>query len=251
MSILALKDNEIRYETYPSYNENGGHVNPTVQWKVDSNGSMFCRSNLQMLSPATIISTQAATLDLEAGDGLLSLAPDTFRYIQRTYLAGAPIDKINFSFNSNGLFLLQNNKIFGKTETFYDAEAQENITNKFPRLEMNLQDGLRWGSGISNTPITNDYDVFKVSRKGELSTFNKFSGLLTKVVDSNATWVAPIRYGNFTLSNDALYMGKLKITNSGGVYMKIYSEYQLIISTIPQFRAESTQNPYTKSIFNF
>jgi hypothetical protein len=252
MSILALKDNEIRYETYPSYNENQGYVNPTVQWKVDSNGSMFCKSNLQMLSPATIISTQAATMDLNAGDGLLSLAPDTFRYVQRSYVGGFPVDKINFSFNSNGLFLLQNNKVFGKTETFFDAEALETVTSKFSRLEMSLQDGMRYGSGVAQSAMDNDYDVFKVSRKGEISTFNKSTGLLQKVVDKDSTWVAPIKYGAFTLSNDALYMGKLKISASGGVYMKFstLTDYELIISTIKQFKADTQNQAYTKTAFN-
>jgi hypothetical protein len=251
-SVLALKDNEIRYETYPSYNENGGYVTPTVQWKVDSNGSIFCRKNIQMLSPATIVSTQAATMDLNAGDGLLSLSPDTFRYTQRSYVGSLPVDKINFSFNSNGLFLLQNNKVFGKTESFFDAEALETVTSKFPRLEMSLQDGMRYGSGITQSAIDNDYDVFKVSRKGEISTFNKSTGLLQKVVDKNSTWVAPVKYGAFTLTEEGVFIGKLKISNSGGVYMKYSNlqDYELIISTVKQFKAETTQNPYAKTAFN-
>lgn len=171
-SYLTIKPKLLEFRTQDR--PTGGIPQPLItHFSVNSNGTLYCRSNLHMNSPATIRAVQVS-IDDYPREGLLKIEPTAMRYIQRVIVGSNTTDTINVSFNSNGLFLLQRNAILGKVEpTFCN----------FTRLEQSLENGLIWGYGISNNWGT-DLDVFKVSRHGEISSADH-TGVMWSHTDSN------------------------------------------------------------------
>lgn len=156
------------------------------QYNLDVNGVVYCRSNLLMDSPATIRANEMAS-----NSGVLTIEPEAFRFIRRT----SNIDTINWSVNSNGMFLLQRNAIFGKTES---------ASSNFTRLEQSLENGLIWGRGLSNNFGT-DADLFQFKTNGELYTAD-YTGTMKRHINSNAE----IHKGTMVIDND----GNLKVNES-------------------------------------
>jgi hypothetical protein len=204
-----------------------------------------------MNSPAVIRSVQT-TIDDYPREGLLKIEPSVMRYIQRATIGGVDIDTINWSVNSNGTFLLQRGTIFGKNETFVKDTFLGTTISSFPRLDIEMENGLVYGYGLNQDYMAGNYDAFKVSYKGEISTLNHNNYTLRQIVNSNAEVVAPVKLGRLAIDTDGtLTIGKLKINPNGNVYMKFDNEYEMIISTVKQFKADTPNTPYAKSAFKF
>ena len=151
-----------------------GNLSEVLQFSTDSNGTLFCRSNLAF--PLTT-SIRAET---STNTGILRMTPDTLRFLTESSNA---VERINMSYNSNGLFLLKKASIYGSlesTEAINPVDPLSNILKPgFARLDMTLSNGLVYGWGLSNDPLSyTSCDMFKVSREGELYTRDKRSGLI-------------------------------------------------------------------------
>jgi hypothetical protein len=266
-SYLYQTENKLEFKTQQSQFAYGGVAPQVSRFYCDSN-TFYVSSNILMPSTAIIRSYISETIDNPYLEGIMRMTPDTFKFIQlRSSNQTIPLqdlmdewiynnttsnyERIWWSYNSNGMFLNHKGSIYSKNEYFETDPILHTTFCNFPRIDIGLENGLRYGYGLSNYALSANYDVFKVGYKGQISTLNHSNYLMREIVNSNAVLTAPISYGSFALSNDALYMGKLKITNSGGVYMKFYNDYELIISTIKQFKADGQTNPYSKSAFNF
>jgi hypothetical protein len=124
-----------------------------------TNGTCYVASNLQMSNTAVI---QAVDGSREAA---IKVTPDALRF----YTAFNNNEKLVFSANSNGLFALIRCALFG---------AVEASSSNFPRLEMSLADGLRFGSGFQSQLVGPDRDLLRIDSNGDISCYNRSSGLL-------------------------------------------------------------------------
>jgi len=179
-----------------------------LQFSIDSNGTMYTRSNLLMPSTAIIRSYLPESIDEPYREGLLNVSHNTLRYVSRSNVNGSNFDKIWWSVNSNGMFLLQRNAILGKNETLTEPDFNNPLSNiartSFSRVETDLTNGFRFGAGISNDLTNRDY--FKITRKGEIYSYSSSNDTLYMLTNSNAE----VHKGTLRIDNE----GNLKINNS-------------------------------------
>jgi hypothetical protein len=92
--------------SYLAFKTKQGALSEVLQFSADSNGTLFCLSNLQFPLQASIRAETAA----EAG--VLRMAPGTLRFITENNNT----ERINLSYNSNGLFLIRKASLYRQTE---------------------------------------------------------------------------------------------------------------------------------------
>ena len=240
------------YNSALNFKTKAGDTPEVLQFSVDSNGTIYTRSNLLMPSTATIRSYMPESIDEPYREGVLNVSHNILRYVSRSNINGVNFDKIMWSVNSNGMAFGTRGAIFGKVETFETDPFLHTTFTNYPRLELGVENGLVYGYGVSNYALSGNYDVFKVGYKGQISTLNHSNYLMREIVNSNATLTAPLKIGACEIATDGTFtVGKLKIAPSGAVYMRFYAEHEMIISTIRQFSADTPNQPYQKSAFKF
>ena len=245
-TYLYMYNNALNFKTKV------GDFPEVLQFSVDSNGTIYTRSNLLMPSTAIIRSFMPESIDEPYREGVLNVSHNILRYVSRSNINGINFDKIMWSVNSNGMAFGTRGALFGKVETFETDTFLHTTFTNYPRLELGVENGLVYGYGVSNSPLSGNYDVFKVGYKGQISTLNHSNYLMREIVNSNATLTAPLKIGACEIATDGtVTVGKLKIAPSGCVYMRFYSEHEMIISTIRQFSADTPNKPYQKSAFKF
>lgn len=188
-TFLYLKPKKLEFKTQEAA-VGGVPQHLVTQFSVNSNGTLFCRSNIQMNSPAIIRSVQTS-LDDVPREGILTIEPTVMRFKE----SNSTELKTNWSVNSNGMFLLQKNSIYGNTELAH---------MNFVRLDQTLEDGFVWGKGMSNDFATNR-NIFKFSRNGELFTTD-VAGNMRMSINSNAE----LHKGTMVIDNT----GNLKVNGS-------------------------------------
>ena len=173
----------------------------TSNLTIDTSGSLYVRSNIAMNNVAIIrsVGTTDYTLGFPvAHEGVLTLDPTAMRYVLRNSNVSLSnsgsnvVDNILFSINSNGLFLLTKSAIYGQMESVVYANPVNPLSNltfsNFSRVEYSLQNGLKWGVGLSNDGYTN-LDIITVSRLGEISIKDSTTSLMEMITTSNASLV--------------------------------------------------------------
>ncbi|WIA38950.1 hypothetical protein OEZ86_005102 [Tetradesmus obliquus] len=172
-SRLEMFDDALEFST-----QNIGQPAVQLQMSVDSNGSLYTRSNLTMPGTATIRATRTATLDAPYAEGLLRVTPDSLRFATScNEQLGVTNEQLWMSMNSNGLFLLKNCAVFGRSEDIvYNDPVNPLLTltrSAFPRLSATVSGGFRFGEGISNSSGQNQpHDYASISRQGGKPAFN-------------------------------------------------------------------------------
>jgi hypothetical protein len=191
------------------------NINTTPVLTMDSN-TLYVSSNISMSAPATIRGYTSPDLDNPYREGILRLHPDNMRFISMSNPYGSNIENIWFSVTSNGLFAPNKLSLYGKNETYsyFDPYSYSNkTTTNFARLDVNLTNGLTFGSGLSNMAITSSNDFFKVTAKSEIYTNNTATGIMSMHFNSNADFVKP----NFTISNNGLaYLNSTPLWDENG-----------------------------------
>jgi hypothetical protein len=251
-SYINQYEDVLEFYTQDSLYNNNGEVAPKkIQFSVDSNGTLYARSNILMQDAAIIRSYIGETMDEPYKEGLLKISPTNVMFSKQEKIAGTTtLDESWWSLNSNGMFLAKKAAIFGKTESFYSDAFLGTSFSSYPRFELAVEDGLRYGYGASNNPMGGTYDVFKVGYKGQISTLNHNNMLMREIVNDKAEVTAPIKVGSLAVGTDGtLTIGKLKINPVGCVYMNFGNGYEMIISTIRQFKADGQSKAYTSSAF--
>ena len=252
-SFLYQYEDALEFHTQDNLYNNNGETPPVkIQFSVDSNGTLYTRSNILMQDMAIIRGYVGETIDQPYKEGLLKVSPTNLMFSKVEKTAGqTTLNEDWFSVNASGLWLAKRAALFGKVENFLaDAFLGVNFTS-YPRLELGVENGLRYGYGASNNALGGTYDVFKVGYKGQISTLNHNNMLMREIVNDKAEVVAPIKIGALQVATDGtLTIGKLKINPVGNVYMKLDNfNYELIISTVRQFKADNNNKAYTTSAF--
>lgn len=252
-SFLYQYEDALEFHTQDNLYNNNGETPPVkIQFSVDSNGTLYTRSNILMQDMAIIRGYVGETIDQPYKEGLLKVSPTNLMFSKVEKTAGqTTLNEDWFSVNASGLWLAKRAALFGKVENFLaDAFLGVNFTS-YPRLELGVENGLRYGYGASNNPLGGTYDVFKVGYKGQISTLNHNNMLMREIVNDKAEVVAPIKIGSLQVATDGtLTIGKLKINPVGNVYLKLDNfNYELIISTVRQFKADAQSKAYTTSAF--
>ncbi|WIA29182.1 hypothetical protein OEZ86_011693 [Tetradesmus obliquus] len=189
-SRLELFDDALEFGT-----QNIGQPAVQLQMSVDSNGSLYTRSNLTMPGTAVIRATRTATLDAPYAEGLLRLTPDSLRFATSCNdQIGVTNEQLWMSLNSNGLFLLKNCALLGRSEDIlYNDPVNPLLTltrSAFPRLSATVSGGFRFGEGISNSSGQNQpQDYATISRQGVWSTLDTTSGMLVAHTNCNGELV--------------------------------------------------------------
>lgn len=264
--VLSFNDDHIQFQNLTTtVNSNGSNITQCNMRFGVSNGIM------QLPSPARI----QVVNDL-FNDGLIQADPWAFRYYNIDYAAvsntsNGPVyytkSNINWSFNSNGMFLLQENKILGKVES----------SNQFPRIEHSLSNGFIVGTGLQ--PSLTDYDYFKVTKDGSMFMYDASNAQMTTLFADGAikrSYLSIRRDGSiWTQSNQRLIengtfyrqspnrlneaegvritpsgyvrIGKFEIDPDGTLKMS----GKIICSTEPVFDADTVNTPYNKPIFKY
>lgn len=209
IGYLYLAADSLEYQTV-------GGAAVQQQFSVTSNGTCYIASNIQMPSTAVLRATQAPTLDTPYREGVIRLTPDALRYVtlsndglNNTY------QKQCFSVNSNGVFALLRCALLGREESVTEPDpinALSTVTPvKFPRLEMTLADGLRFGSGIQAQVGGPDLDYCKIDKAGTISCLNQTNGLL-EAITLNA---CPAK-GGLAMENSGLTVAGRPVISSAG-----------------------------------
>jgi hypothetical protein len=205
VSYLKQYPNKFDFITQMSNLGGSNLAAQTVQASVSTTG-LWVASNISSPSPLILQSILPSNVT-----GTLTLEADKLRYYNSN-------NYIVWSVNSNGMFLNQKFSIYGQPEYLYNDILSTSFSN-FGRLECGISNGLNYGYGLSYDPLSNNYNVFNASYRGELSTLNSSTLLMNQIVNSNATLVAPIKLGTFTVSNDgSVFAGNLQIKNNGNLY---------------------------------
>lgn len=205
VSYLKQYPNKFDFITQMSNLGGSNLAAQTVQASVSTTG-LYVASNISSPSPLILQSIAPSNVT-----GTLTLEADKLRYYNSN-------NYIVWSVNSNGMFLNQKFSIYGQPEYLYNDILSTSFSN-FGRLECGISNGLNYGYGLSYSPLSNNYNVFNASYRGELSTLNSSTLLMNQIVNSNSTIVAPIKLGTFTVSNDgSVFAGNLQIKNNGNLY---------------------------------
>ncbi|WIA23273.1 hypothetical protein OEZ85_000043 [Tetradesmus obliquus] len=219
-SRLEMFDDALEFST-----QNIGQPAVQLQMSVDSNGSLYTRSNLTMPGTATIRATRTATLDAPYAEGLLRVTPDSLRFATScNEQLGVTNEQLWMSMNSNGLFLLKNCAVFGRSEDIvYNDPVNPLLTltrSAFPRLSATVSGGFRFGEGISNSSGQNQpQDYASISRQGVWSTLDTTSGMLVAHTNSNGCLVKGSttidQLGNINVQNRSV------ITSDGSIVRRV------------------------------
>ena len=142
-------------------------------------GSLTAYSNINMATPFMLSASNGS----QAGN--LFIDPSYLRYTNNS--------GIQFSVNSNAMFPLSTpyTRICGQMETNIGGYSN------FARLDASFVNGFTYGMNLSNT-APNGFDIFNVSVNGEISTFAKDVGYMSKITNSNAE----VTMGGFTMKKD-------------------------------------------------
>jgi hypothetical protein len=172
MSTLVLKDTEMKYLTYPSVEESGGNVVATEQFSINSNGTMFVRSNLscsnitacnQVLTNKITTQGNYGTINFNQSTNIATTFSniDTSSLYQNTntleyWTTSNSLSPVKqFSLNSNGEAYIRSNVVMPFTATLRAVTAeQEGImrmtSNTFRFLTSNNTREDIWFSVNSN-----------------------------------------------------------------------------------------------------
>lgn len=208
---LRLKDSEMSFEKLSACNTK------TILFQVNSNGEFYTYSNLRTNAPFTIRAI-ANSIDDYPREGLTFLTENNFRYIRRRVVFGSNEDTISASFSSNGLLLGERASLFGKVESVILNPLLSNAITKYPRLEYSFSNGLTYGYGFSNHPLNGDFDIFKVSYKGEITTLNHQNFLMKQILNSNADLTTNLLVNDrISLSSNGLTISNLAVNSNGSM----------------------------------
>lgn len=208
---LRLKDSEMSFEKLSACNTK------TILFQVNSNGEFYTYSNLRTNAPFTIRAI-ANSIDDYPREGLTFLTENNFRYIRRRVVLGSNEDTISASFSSNGLLLGERASLFGKVESVILNPLLSNAITKYPRLEYSFSNGLTYGYGFSNHPLNGDFDIFKVSYKGEITTLNHQNFLMKQILNSNADLTTNLLVNDrISLSSNGLTISNLAVNSNGSM----------------------------------
>jgi hypothetical protein len=176
---------------------NYGSLAPQVtQLSINSNGTLYVASNILMNNELRL---RCASNDfIDYSEGQLRMEAEALRF----YNVKNGTERVIASVNSNGLFLIDRSSVFGKYEYLTDPFLGTTYSN-FPRLDVTLQSGLVFGSGISSNQwlANSNIDFFKITRNAEL---------LTWASDCNQHYMS-------INSNAEIQKGTLKIDKWGGI----------------------------------
>jgi hypothetical protein len=224
---------------YSSYSNDGFFDYNTLHFGVDSNGSAFVRSNIVFPNTAVIVGQSNDFVNTTVSEGRLHVEPNVMRYYKYSSNATSESSNVQFSVNSNGMFLLTKPRVYGATETIpiqnpLDPLGPDIDWTNYPRFEMSLSNGLKYGYGLEKS--LNDLDLLNVTRKAQILTLDHRDLGMKPVVNSNAQLCGEIRTGAFRVATDGtVTIGKLQILPSG----KVMYDNDVLVSfqgRIPQNR---------------
>ena len=222
-SFLTQSASVLNFKTKDSSFNYGGTAPQVTQMSIDSNGSLYVASNIFMNNQLTL---RCASNDyIDYSEGQLKMEAEALRF----YNVKNGTERIIASVNSNGLFLIDRSSIFGKYEYITDPFLGTTYSN-FPRLDVTLQSGLVFGSGISSNQwlANSNIDFFKATRFGEVLTWASDCNQHYMSINSNAEIVKgtlkldkwggiKINGSNLALSNGTIQRGIINYYTNGNI----------------------------------
>jgi hypothetical protein len=222
-SYIYQSPSTLEFKTKDSTFNYGSLAPQITQMSINSNGCLYVSSNILTNNQLTL---RCASNDyIDYSEGQLRMEAEALRF----YNVKNGTERIIASVNSNGLFLIDRSSVMGKTEYITDPFLETTYSN-FPRLDITLENGLIFGSGISsNQWLANpNIDYFKLTRNAELISWASDCNQHYMTINSNAEIVKGTlkvdKWGgiktagcNFLLSNGTLQRGVMNYYSSGNI----------------------------------
>jgi hypothetical protein len=228
-SYLTQTASVLNYKTKDStFNYGSSNAPQVTQMSIDSNGCLYVASNILMNNEVRL---RCASNDFYGvyQEGQIRLEANALRLYNTSNYNNSNYERMIASVNSNGLFLIDRSSVLGKTEYITDPFLGTTYSN-FPRLDITLENGLIFGSGISsNQWLANpNIDFFKLTRNSELLSWASDCNQHYMTINSNAEIVKGTlkidKWGgiktagcNFMLSNGTLQRGVMNYYTSGNI----------------------------------
>jgi hypothetical protein len=197
-SAIVLYNDTLEFTTQlPESASPVGFKAPVIQFSSDSNGQFWVRSNITMPDKAIIRSvTVPTTIDDDyIRTSYLELRSNAMVFYTQCNLPGQVATKPVFGANDYGLFVTTRSAVMGANELIQVPNPQDPLgptinSVAFPRLEFSVNEGLKYGLGISNDLLqAASYDILNVKRNSEVWLRNSSTINMEQAFDSNARLV--------------------------------------------------------------
>ena len=186
-SFLTQSASVLNFKTKDStFNYGSSNAPQITQLSIDSNGCLYVASNILTNNQLTLRCASNDVFNVYQ-EGQVRMEANAFRFYNQSNYNNSNYERVIFSVNSNGLFLIDRSSVFGKYEYLTDPFLLTTYSN-FPRLDVTLQSGLVFGSGLSsNIYLANcNVDFFTATRFGEIYTFASDCNQSYLTINSNA-----------------------------------------------------------------